>query len=97
MIDGTGATLSSARATYASDAPQQLGDAWNAALFDLLAALDPEVMARVVSLAIDGTSATTLLLDADTGALLQPPKLYNEAQAPAIVQQVKASDLAQCD
>jgi hypothetical protein len=33
-----------------------------------------------VSLAIDGTSATALLLDRRSGTVLQPPKLYNESQ-----------------
>ncbi len=50
------------------------------ALFRLLDALPADVLGHVISLAIDGTSATALLLDRKTGAVLKPPKLYNESQ-----------------
>lgn len=49
-------------------------------LYRLLDAIPDDVKQLIVSLAFDGTSATALLLDRRTGAVLQPPKLYNESQ-----------------
>lgn len=90
VIDSAGATLSSSKAVYASDAPSARSAAWADALFGLLDAIPADVKARVATIAIDGTSSTALLLDADTGEELAPPKMYNEAQAPEIVALVKA-------
>ena len=53
-------------------------------------ALPPATRARVAALAIDGTSATTLLVDARSGAVLAPPKLYNEAQGGEAVARARA-------
>lgn len=51
--------------------------------------MPPAHRQRVASLAIDGTSATTLLIDAATGRCLAPPKMYNEAQSAAAVARAK--------
>jgi hypothetical protein len=59
------------------------------ALFSLLDQVPAGVKARVGAIAIDGTSATTMLLDAESGELLAPPKLYNEAQDGAAVARAK--------
>lgn len=58
-------------------------------LWELLAAVPADVRSQVVSLAIDGTSATAVLLDTASGAVLQPPKLYNEAQGKEAVEAAK--------
>eukprot|EP00878_Enallax_costatus_P034508 GHUV01038266.1.p1 GENE.GHUV01038266.1~~GHUV01038266.1.p1 ORF type:complete len:414 (+),score=132.25 GHUV01038266.1:205-1446(+) len=58
-------------------------------LFELISALPPSVVAHTSSVAIDGTSATALLVDADTGGVLAPAKLYNEAQGPEAVAAAK--------
>ena len=89
-IDAQGKTLSTAKASYASSAPDQLGSAWKIALFELLDSIPEHVKSRLVTLAIDGTSSTTLLIDGESGALLQPPKMYSEAQHPSVVAAVKA-------
>ena len=49
-------------------------------LFTLLDDLPVDVKSRVARMAFDGTSGTALLLDRNTGAMLQPAKLYNEKQ-----------------
>lgn len=90
VINSEKQTLATTKTAYASAEPQQLAAAWTTALFELLDALPADLRAKVASIAIDGTSATTLLLDATSGAVLQPPKLYNEAQAASIVHRVKA-------
>lgn len=75
-----------ARVNYSSNNPSQRGLDWSNALFTLLDSLPNDVKSRAASLAIDGTSATTLLLDAATGDLLADPKLYDEGQNARIVQ-----------
>lgn len=55
-------------------------------LFELIAALPADVRSRVTSVAFDGTSATALLVDAASGKVLAPAKLYSEAQGPDAVQ-----------
>ncbi|KAI7842235.1 hypothetical protein COHA_004148 [Chlorella ohadii] len=59
------------------------------ALWQLLDAVPQGQRQRVASLAIDGTSATTLLIDAASGRCLAPPKMYNEAQSAAAVARAK--------
>jgi hypothetical protein len=49
-------------------------------LWHLLASLPEDVRQGARRIAIDGTSATALLLDARNGDLLTDAKLYNEAQ-----------------
>lgn len=61
------------------------------ALFHVLESLPIQLKGRVVSLAIDGTSATTLLVDGASGEPLADPKLYNEAQSAEVVQRAKVS------
>lgn len=56
------------------------------ALFDLLGRIPNEVISKVERVAFDGTSATTILLDSSSGAILADAKLYNEAQDDAVVQ-----------
>lgn len=89
VIDAAGEALASAKTAYASDTPEQMGEAWASALFSLLQQVPQDVKDSVCSLSIDGTSATTLLLDVASGELLRPPKLYNEAQGAHIVQLAK--------
>ena len=50
------------------------------ALWSLLQSLSPQVRGNIRSIAVDGTSSTAILLDANSGSALAPPKLYNEAQ-----------------
>lgn len=58
-------------------------------LFGLLSSLPEPARRSVASLAIDGTSATAMLVDAGSGRVLAPPKLYNEAQGPEAVAAAK--------
>lgn len=61
------------------------------ALFANLEALGSGVRQRLQSVSIDGTSATTLLVDRINGRLLAAPKLYNEGQSEAAVAAVNVS------
>jgi hypothetical protein len=79
---------------YGPDAAADWAAAWERVLFELLASLPAPARGRVASLAIDGTSATALLLDVGSGAVLAPPKLYNEAQGPEAVAAAKVGGRA---
>ena len=65
---------------------------WEATLANLLQSVPSIIRDETRAIAIDGTSATSLLVDASSGRILAPPKLYNEAQSSEVVRKVK--DLA---
>jgi sugar (pentulose or hexulose) kinase len=60
---------------------------WWAAVTEVLDAIGP---ARIAALAVDGTSGTLLLADAD-GRPLAPARMYNDASAPAEVARIAAT------
>ena len=64
-------------------------DPLRSALWKLLASIPAEQRRRIASLAIDGTSATTLLIDGSSGRCLAPPKMYHEVQPAAVVARAK--------
>ncbi|KAL6270008.1 hypothetical protein ACE6H2_026919 [Prunus campanulata] len=52
---------------------------WKATLFSLLEDIPSHLCKLVASISIDGTSATTLIVDSNTGEPLWRPLLYNES------------------
>ncbi|KAK7264247.1 hypothetical protein RJT34_31853 [Clitoria ternatea] len=52
---------------------------WKETLFSLLEYVPIHLRKQIVSISIDGTSATTIILDSDTGEPLGRPFLYNES------------------
>mmetsp|Transcript_13837 Transcript_13837/g.35766 ORF Transcript_13837/g.35766 Transcript_13837/m.35766 type:complete len:501 (-) Transcript_13837:39-1541(-) len=88
VVNGDGRPIAESRQEY--DTSQDWGATWESALWGLIAALPAEVVAAVKAVAIDGTSATTMLIDEKDGALLAPAKLYNEAQDTEVAARVKA-------
>jgi len=79
VVDSAGCTLASAREGWPAGAESDWPAAWAAGLAATLHALPSEARARVGALAIDGTSATALLVDSRSGETLAPPLLYNHA------------------
>ncbi|CAA3017317.1 xylulose kinase isoform X1 [Olea europaea subsp. europaea] len=57
---------------------------WKMTLFALLKDIPVGLRSTVVSISIDGTSATTIILDSKTGESLCKPFLYNESCADAL-------------
>ncbi|GAO35700.1 sugar kinase [Sulfuricella sp. T08] len=84
-IDGSGAILAEARRVFSDQTPE----AWRAALFDLIDQTPTDTRRLLSAIAINGTSTTALLCDADNQPLC-PPLLYNDARA-----QLEAKQLAQ--
>jgi D-ribulokinase len=62
---------------------------WAAALWQLLSQIPTELRSRLSRIAINGTSATVLLCDAQ-GYPLLPPILYNDARAQSVLPQLQA-------
>jgi sugar (pentulose or hexulose) kinase len=62
---------------------------WRSTLFELLSQLPLEYRNQVQAIAINGTSSTVLLADAQ-GQVSLPPMLYNDARGSAVLDQVKA-------
>lgn len=59
-------------------------EAWRGALWSLLDDLPVDVRERVVSVAVDGTSGTALVVNGDDGSVVYPPMLYNEKRDDAV-------------
>lgn len=69
--------------------PEQWAATWSAMLIQLLASLPITVRSNLRAIAINGTSSTVLLCDAD-GCPLAPPLLYNDARGAAEVAPLQA-------
>ncbi len=62
---------------------------WRETLFALIQAIPLEIKARVKSMAIDGTSSTVLLCDAE-GQLVGTPILYYDDRGKAVLDQIRS-------
>ncbi len=62
---------------------------WRQVLFKLIQSVPIEIKSRVGRIAIDGTSSTVLLCDAD-GRLVGEPILYNDDRAKSVLEQVRS-------
>jgi sugar (pentulose or hexulose) kinase len=75
------------RQSYSST--PDLATSWQQTLFEVLAQLPQSLKACLGAIAIDGTSATVLLCDAQ-GLTITPPLLYNDAQGGSMLPLVQA-------
>ncbi|GAX83459.1 hypothetical protein CEUSTIGMA_g10884.t1 [Chlamydomonas eustigma] len=89
VIEDDGSTVFETKRAYAH-AEQDWSSAWERLLWELLDSVPEKIRSEVVSVAFDGTSATSILVNQVDGKVLAPVKLYNEAQAEQAVQAVKA-------
>nr|XP_010918970.2 D-ribulose kinase isoform X2 [Elaeis guineensis] len=87
LIDKQGTIRSEIKRTY----PQPLvgntlnwASSWRETLFSLLEDIPVGLCRYIASISIDGTSATTLIIDSNTGELLCRPFLYNESLPDAL-------------
>ena len=78
-VDAAGAVLADAKAPWPADASRDWPAAWSAALWTLLEGLPADVRAAAAAIAVDGTSASAMLVDDVTGAPLTAPLMYNDA------------------
>ncbi len=75
-IDSSGAILAEARLVFSD----QTAETWRAALFELIGQIPPDIRRALAAIAINGTSTTALLCDADNQPL-GAPLLYNDLRA----------------
>uniref|UniRef100_A0A6N2L6R8 Carbohydrate kinase FGGY N-terminal domain-containing protein n=1 Tax=Salix viminalis TaxID=40686 RepID=A0A6N2L6R8_SALVM len=82
LIDKQGTIHSEGKREYPvlmNDEKMDWVRSWRAALFSLLEDIPIHLRPLVASISIDGTSATTLIVDSNTGEPLWRPFLYNES------------------
>jgi D-ribulokinase len=68
---------------------------WRLTLEQVMESLPPEVLLQIRAIALAGTSATTLLCDAD-GQPLTPARMYNDAVSPEVVADLRTRVGAYC-
>ncbi|KAE8667392.1 Xylulose kinase-1 isoform 2 [Hibiscus syriacus] len=64
---------------YLKEDSMDWGRSWKTTLFSLLEDVPVHLCPLVASISLDGTSATTLIIDSNTGELVARPYLYNES------------------
>ncbi|KAE8819400.1 Xylulose kinase [Hordeum vulgare] len=80
LIDKQGAIHAEGKRTYpAVGQSTNSAGSWREALFHLLGDIPSVHRPSISSISIDGTSATTLIIDRNNGELLAGPFLYNES------------------
>ncbi|KAI0499825.1 hypothetical protein KFK09_018033 [Dendrobium nobile] len=87
LIDKEGAVLSESKRAYPQLVVREIiewGSSWKQTLFSLLEDVPIDLRSYIVSISIDGTSATTIIIDSKTGELLCRPFLYNESLPDAL-------------
>ncbi|XP_023755879.1 D-ribulose kinase [Lactuca sativa] len=101
IIDKEGIIHSEGKKDYPlflSDGSVDWVQSWKTTLFSLLEAIPITMRSLITSISIDGTSATTLILDRETGEALARPLLYNEScpDALPIVKSIAPSNHTVC-
>ncbi|KAG7010896.1 Xylulose kinase [Cucurbita argyrosperma subsp. argyrosperma] len=82
LIDKEGAVCAEGKREYPlfkNDETIDWARSWKTTLFSLLEDVPNHYRHLVASISIDGTSATTIIVDSNTGQPLSKPLLYNEA------------------
>lgn len=85
VIDPAGQIWHQGSWAFAGVESAALAALWQASLFDLITQIPPAVRSQIRRLAINGTSGTVLIADAQ-GQPLDSPLLYNDARAVAAVE-----------
>ncbi|KAJ4785576.1 Xylulose kinase [Rhynchospora pubera] len=80
LIDDQGNLCSERKRAYPQTGNgKSRATSWKETLFELLNDVPEEYRPNVASISIDGTSATTLIINRDNGEVLSGPFLYNES------------------
>uniref|UniRef100_A0A0E0FYX0 D-ribulose kinase n=1 Tax=Oryza nivara TaxID=4536 RepID=A0A0E0FYX0_ORYNI len=85
LVDKQGAIHSEGKRTYPPvGRVTNWASSWREALFHLLGDIPAIYRPSISSISIDGTSATTFIIDRNNGGILAGPYLYNESFADAL-------------
>ncbi|XP_071935392.1 D-ribulose kinase-like isoform X2 [Coffea arabica] len=82
LIDEEGNILAEGKRDYSSFMNKEKVDlvqSWKKTLFSLLEDVPVSLRSNIASISVDGTSATTMIIDGKTGESLSKPFLYNDS------------------
>ena len=88
-LDPSGAILASGRVTVALGDPAQWAEQWRQSLVQLLGQLPLTVRQGLGAIALNGTSGTVLLCDAQ-GQPVTEPLLYNDSRGQVVIDDLRA-------
>ncbi|MEM1394267.1 MAG: FGGY-family carbohydrate kinase [Cyanobacteria bacterium P01_H01_bin.150] len=88
VIDSSGGVLAEVRYPFEMSFESDLINGWRTALFRLLEQLSKEIRREITRIAINGTSSTVLLCDAE-GNPVDSPLLYNDARGAGMREKLK--------
>jgi D-ribulokinase len=88
-IDASGTVQSETSIAFSNTDDTHNSAVWQTVLWELFAQIPTTVKALIQAIAIDGTSSTVLLCDAE-GETLLPPLMYNDSCDAKYVEQLKA-------
>ena len=89
VIDESANIVCSVQNTYANVAAAQLAQTWQSTLDKLILQIPIEVRKELQAIAINGTSSTVLLCDAQ-GQSITPPLLYNDSRGESVLEKIKS-------
>ncbi|MGL5877889.1 MAG: FGGY-family carbohydrate kinase, partial [Xenococcaceae cyanobacterium] len=75
--------------SFANSVSKNLIVVWQQTLFDLIEAIPTEIRKQLRAIAIDGTSSTVLLCDAN-GSPIDAPILYNDGRGAEVLEEIEA-------
>lgn len=90
IVDFNGEQLAAQKVLYPPMKKDERTRIWQQTLLKLLDSVSMELKSRLKALAIDGTSGTAFLLDANDGSIITAPKMYNESESKEIVDMVRS-------
>lgn len=94
VVDAAGQTQAQASVSFALGNQQDWADSWQETLYALLEQIPMQWRQRLGAIAINGTSSTVLLCDAQ-GRPLAPPLLYSDGRGLSVLDQVRVIAPAQ--
>lgn len=82
VIDQSDTILAEASCVFSELTPEERESCWEETLWELIGGVPEKMRSHLQAIAINGTSSTILLCDAD-GTPLYPPQMYNDTCDPA--------------
>ena len=89
VIDSAGNIQAEAQYPFTDISASELAKTWQKALFTLMELIPGNIRQEIISIAINGTSATVLLCDRN-GNPVETPLLYNDSRGVAVIEQLQA-------
>ena len=88
-IDRDKNIISTVQSSFTKIAPEKLTQTWQDTLWELISAIPLKIRKQIKAIAINGTSSTVLLCDAE-GKPITTPLLYNDDRGKEVLEQIKA-------